>query len=90
MPTAEALLPWPADAVMIVAANAGEERRAKMEGIHRCACCHCWEILHADTAVVRHCQRSPWRDGRPIRFFCVECATTRYDMQTIEHLEDHR
>ena len=82
-------LPWPDDAVIIVAANAGEEIRDHMEGIHPCACRRCQQALHADTRTVRHAYNLPSRRGRPVEFFCVDCVL-QHDPRTIEDLHDHR
>lgn len=83
------LQPWPSDAWMIVAANAGEERRERMEGPHPCLCRSCGTRLVADTYSVRVAMQHPLRCGRPVRFFCVACCT-RHDRSTIEVLIDHR
>lgn len=82
-------LPWPADAVMIVAANAGEERRENMEGVVACSCRRCGQALNADTKTVRFADQMPERRGRPVKFFCVPCAVL-HNRSQIQKLVDHR
>lgn len=82
-------LHWPADAVMIVAANAGEERRENMEGVVACSCRRCGQTLHADTKSIRVADQMPERRGRPVKFFCVSCAV-QHDRGQIQKLVDHR
>lgn len=76
MPTSDPpLKPWPRDAVMIVAANAGQERREQMEAVHVCRCRDCGAVLHADTFTLRTAEQFPEvvRRGRPVMFFCLAC-----------------
>jgi hypothetical protein len=65
--------PWPADAIMIVAANAFEENRANMESVVPAKCRDCGQALHADSKSIRFAEQMPVRRGRPILFFCIEC-----------------
>lgn len=80
---------WPSDHVMIVAADAGSEIRANMEGVHECQCRDCGKVLHACTRTIRTAMNLPSRGNRPINFFCVECAAG-YDVNSIEEFHDHR
>lgn len=82
-------IPWPSDAVIVVAANAGEEIRERMQGIHPCECRRCGQALHADTYTVRCAISLPSRLGRPVEFFCVACAV-QHDIKSIGDLHDHR
>jgi hypothetical protein len=88
-PVAGALKPWPSDAVMIVAANAGEENRANMEGVHPCVCRVCSRELAADKFSVRRAEQLPQRMGRPEMFFCAACAS-QHDVGQVTVFEDHR
>lgn len=65
---------WPTDAVMIVAANAGEELRENMEAALPQTCRDCGTRLMADTHTIRKAQSLPSCHGRPVKFFCIQCA----------------
>lgn len=80
---------WPTDAVIIVAANRGEERREVMEAVEHVVCRHCGQELAADTATIRVVRESPHRMGRPVEFFCIPCFVL-HDPRTITHFADHR
>lgn len=80
---------WPDDAVMITAANAGEENRRNMQAVFRCVCRRCGRLLHADTRTVSRALEMPERMGRPIMFFCVEC-TVLHDPRSLDVFEDCR
>lgn len=67
-------LPWPRDAIMIVASRAGTENRAAMEGVVTVECRLCGVSCRADTRTIRTANNLPERAGRPVKFFCVECA----------------
>src|SRR5687767_12743681 len=69
------LLPWPADAVTVVAAIAGDERREQTEDVVACECRRCRRALHADTFTVRAALQLPEvvRRGWPVMFFCLPC-----------------
>lgn len=81
--------PWPRDAVMIVASPPEEAEIEKMEAIWGRDCRDCGRRLWVDTKTVREVFWLPVRRGRPIKFFCPECAT-RYDFDTINHFKDNR
>lgn len=75
--------PWPTDAVIVVAAIAGQEIREHMEGVLVRNCSDCGQVLHADTRTARAAEELPSRHNRPIEYLCVECAVT-YDVRGIE------
>jgi len=79
---------WPADAVMIVAMNAGQENRAQMESVVVATCRDCGAQLHADSYTIRVAHNLPERRGRPIKFFCPRCCVN-YDYDSITHMHDH-
>ena len=85
----ETKLPWPSDAVMIVASNRGEEHREFMESVVECECRDCGAPLAADSKRIRYADEMDVRHGRPIRFFCIACCV-KYDRQSITELHDHR
>ena len=82
------LKPWPADAIMIVSAPAGEELREQMEGVAVVACRDCGRTLHADTMTIRRAETLPHRRGRPVKFFCPPCHTN-YDLGRCTHIIEH-
>ena len=67
-------LPWPDDAVMIVAALLGTENRSAMEAVIEAECRHCGADLAADLRTLRTAHNLPERKGRPIKYFCVDCC----------------
>jgi hypothetical protein len=81
--------PWPGDAVMIIAANAGEEDPAIMERVVPAACRDCGAALAADGRTLRRAEALPSRRGRPVLYFCVPCAVG-YDVNSITELYDDR
>lgn len=76
------LKPWPRDAVMVIAADAGAADLPKMEGIEFAECRDCGAKLHADTKTVRRAFELPARKGRPIKFFCCRCLPF-YDLGSV-------
>lgn len=80
---------WPADAVMIVAANAGQQITAHMESEVPAKCRDCKADVVADSFTIREAEQLPSRHGRPIRFFCIDCATKR-NVNQITEFYDHR
>jgi hypothetical protein len=83
------LLPWPKDAVMIVASKKGEEHREWMESVVAASCRDCGAELAADSATIRAAMQGEFRFGRPVQFFCIPCHT-RHDVRQINVLVDHR
>lgn len=83
-------LPWPSDAVMIVAEVAGKESSLAMECKVATRCRHCKAALMADTHTIIAGRDLPARKRRPIDFFCVFCAIERYDHNMIQHKVDDR
>ena len=79
--------PWPGDAVIIVAANSGQENRANMESVVDVYCRDCFAPLAADAKTIRLAEQTPARRGRPIEFFCCRCAI-RYNPGSITHYAD--
>lgn len=79
---------WPRDAVMIVAANWGEQLEQHMDAVVEVACRECRRELAADSHVIAEAARMRERYGRPIRFFCVQCAVSRQN--NVDILVDHR
>ena len=82
-------VPWPCDAVMIVAADRGREMRATMECVCDAVCRDCGRELAVDARTIQAAMEMPQRQNRPVRFFCCACAV-RYDGGTIQHLVDRR
>lgn len=80
--------PWPADAVMIIAAVAGQERRENMQTVVEVACRDCHRDLAACSYTIAQAEAMPERRGRPVKFFCPACAVG-YDVQSITHMRDH-
>ena len=64
---------WPSDAVMIIAANAGQEQRDRMQGWAPARCRDCDALLMTDPYTVSMAENSPLRHGRPVKFFCLAC-----------------
>lgn len=79
--------PWPNDAVMIVAAIAGEEIRKNMETPTPVMCRVCGRDLMACSYTIRFAEGLPVRRGRPIKFFCTECAA-QHDPSIVTHMHD--
>lgn len=86
---ADALKPWPNDAVMVVAATPDAARRDQMESVHPCNCRDCGKALVADGYTLRIAASPELAWGRPTKFFCVECCQ-KYDFSQVTHSEDHR
>lgn len=80
--------PWPADAVMIIAAVKGRELRFNMESVVPAKCRDCGTDLAADSFSIRTAQNLPSRRGRPIKYFCIECCC-KYDHDSITELHNH-
>jgi hypothetical protein len=81
-------LPWPRDALMVVACRSGTERLDQMDGTHPGNCRHCGHSITADTFTMRRASSHPLRHGRPIDFFCVECHCL-YDLTKFDAFERH-
>lgn len=80
---------WPADAIIVVAANRGEEIKSQMEASVFVSCRLCGQVLATDTATIRKAKCLPERHGRPIDFFCIPCCCL-HDRNSIDVLQDHR
>lgn len=82
--------PWPIDAVMIVAAVEAEFNVSQIRGVPvECECRECGAALLADSWSVARAEAMPERRGRPVRFYCIDCAC-KHDRTGINILEDHR
>ncbi|HWB13326.1 MAG TPA: hypothetical protein VG826_29140 [Pirellulales bacterium] len=79
--------PWPSDATIIVCASLAEARTEFMESVNPGHCRDCGAPLVYDGKTERRCLALC--PGRPIGLLCIPCAV-RYDVRSIEHLEDHR
>ena len=78
---------WPRDAAMIVAPYTDTAVVGNMESVNPAVCRDCGRDVVYDGLTMRLIQ--PFRHGRPVLFFCIECAV-KYDRSTITHFEDHR
>lgn len=84
------LLPWPVDAVMIVAALEEEFRHDQIRGVPvACRCRKCETNLLADSWTIERAENLPDTRGRPVLFFCIKCAAL-HDVECVNVLEDHR
>lgn len=83
------LKPWPADSVVIVAANRGEEQREFMESAIPVVCRDCGDALYADSRTIRTAAELPSRRERPITYLCISCCTA-YDSSSLTEIHDHR
>ena len=81
--------PWPADALIVVASVAGQEKREQMESVVHKTCRDCDAVLAADSFTIRRAENHPQRYGRQVQFLCVPCSV-RYDVNTVDVFEDHR
>lgn len=68
------LKPWPADAVIIVAATAGTEDQAAMRGVHVAQCRDCRAEVHGDAFTFKRAHTFKSRRGRPVEYLCCRCA----------------
>ena len=81
--------PWPSDAVMIVASPPCRSDVQKMESPTRQICRECGDQVLVDNLTLRRALTHPARFGRPVRFFCPDCAR-RHDFTRLDYFEDHR
>lgn len=79
---------WPSDAVMVIAANFGEENRKGMEAVMIVYCRDCKAKLAADAFSIRRAEQLAG-DLRPVKFLCIECSLG-YDLGMAQVVEDHR
>lgn len=82
-------IPWPADAVILVCANRGEENKKNMRASVFVSCRRCGESLAADSASIGKAEKLRERFERPIDFFCVPCCLL-HDRKSVDILQDHR
>ena len=84
------LVPWPVDAVMIVASLEGEFRHDQIRGFPvACRCRKCEANLLADSWTIARAENLPETRGRPVLFFCIKCAAL-HDLSMLNVMEDHR
>ena len=80
------LKPWPKNCVQIVAATpATVNVRGIREHITDQICHDCKTRLAVDSYSIRQALELPQRQGRPLRYICLNCFA-RYDRKTIDHL----
>jgi hypothetical protein len=80
---------WPADAVMIVAAALGTEDRSHMDSVVLRECRDCGGTVAVEEGSITAAEAHPLRHGRPVLYYCVECAV-EHDMRQITELVDRR
>ncbi len=80
---------WPTDALMIVAANAGEENRGAMDIVVSGNCRGCGRKIAVDSRSIRVMWNHTARNGRPVKYFCIKCAV-QHDVNSIDELRDNR
>lgn len=85
------LRPWPKDCVQIVASTPETVNVRGIKGrITDQICADCRTRLAVDSWTIDYANAMPERDGRPLRFICINCCVTKYDRNTITKLIDHR
>ncbi len=87
----ELLLPWPSDALMLVCATPEEALTDQMDSVESGECRDCGCAVVFDGYCRDRLLQLPDRlkCGRPIKYFCAECAT-HYRLDQFDHFEDHR
>ncbi len=84
------LKPWPSDCVQIVAATYKTVNLAGIRGrVSRRVCKDCQCFIGVDSYTIHIALMMPQRDGRPLKFVCVDCCLL-YDRSGIVVLIDHR
>ena len=76
---------WPSDAVIVVGAVGGTERRERMSAVVEVTCRDCRSKMAVDPRTIRQGEELPGRMGRPVEFLCEVCEQD-YDPTTIEEL----
>lgn len=84
-----AKIPWPCDAVVIVASLAGKEIRSQMDQVLLGACFHCSRVVAYDSFTLNRITHPELARGRPVKLLCMECFP-QYDFDQVTHFEDHR
>jgi hypothetical protein len=83
------LKPWPADAIMIVAASPESANVPAMDLPQPGQCRDCGAaVLYCSRTMARAQEVAAKTGGRPIRFFCLGCASL-YDVAMCNRLIDH-
>lgn len=84
------LKPWPVDCVQIVAATYQTVNLAGIRGrVLRRVCNDCQSSLGVDSETIDDAIVMKERNGRPLRYICVECCL-QYDRCSIDHFVDQR
>jgi hypothetical protein len=81
--------PWPSDAVIIVAADRGQEIRPQMSSVVYRQCRLCGQALAVDPQTIVEAIKNPLRGDRPVDFLCIRCCT-QHDASSIDELHDLR
>lgn len=83
------LLPWPTDAVVVVASLAGDECRSKMDSVHHATCRDCARKVAYDGYTIKRARKTAEDLARPVEFLCLACFP-KYNFGQVTHFEDHR
>lgn len=82
--------PWPIECVQIVAALYQTVNLAGIRGrVVRRVCHDCQCSLGVDSETIDDAILMKERNGRPLRYICVECCL-QYDRCSIDHFVDQR
>lgn len=81
--------PWPTDAIMLVCSTPETATREHMDSVNDGTCRDCGQAIVYSGRSMRFCLETPGRGDRPVRFFCIDCAT-QHRFEDITHFEDHR
>jgi hypothetical protein len=83
------LLPWPGDSIMMVCSSPQNANRAAMESVNQGWCRVCTaEIVYDGRSMRRALEIAAKTGGRPVQFFCEECAK-HHDLFQCNRLIDH-
>lgn len=84
----ESLLPWPTDAIMVIAQRADGFDLTKQKSTPiSCSCRHCGHALYVGAKAISEIASHPGRGLRPVKFFCILCAVL-HDASQVEVLID--
>jgi hypothetical protein len=83
------LLPWPADAIMLICASPDRADRTAMESVNPGQCRNCGADIVYDGRSLRRALEISARSGdRPVKFFCESCAD-KHDLNQCNRVVDH-
>jgi hypothetical protein len=83
------LKPWPSDAVMIVAASPAVANVLVMHSPQDGQCRDCGAaVLYCSRSMSRAREVAARTGGRPVRFFCIDCAKL-HDVSQCNRLINH-